>query len=64
MITQVVVILKLDMYNGLGYILPIIILSISYNIVKFFEVETVFYEVSESTGDCFRAFAFNRVLSW
>ena len=48
MITQVVVILKLDMYNGLGYILPIIILSISYNIVKFFEVETVFYEVSES----------------
>ena len=48
MITQVVVILKLDMYNGLGYILPIIILSIAYNIVKFFEVETVYHEVSES----------------
>ena len=33
------------MCGGLGYILPIIILSILYNIVKLFEVETVYHEV-------------------
>ena len=36
---------QLDMCGGLGYILPIIVLSIIYNIVKLFEVETVYHEV-------------------
>ena len=33
------------MCGGLGYILPIVFLSIVYNIVKLFEVETVYHEV-------------------
>ena len=30
------------MCNGLGYIIPIIMFSILYNLVKFFEIETIY----------------------
>jgi hypothetical protein len=29
------------MWNGLGYIIPIVIFSVLYNLVKFLELETV-----------------------
>ena len=35
------------MYHGLGYILPIVLFSIIYNIPKFFEIETVYLEHEE-----------------
>ena len=31
-----------QMWNGLGYIIPIILFSILYNLVKFFEIETIY----------------------
>jgi len=31
-----------QMWNGLGYIIPIIMFSILYNLVKFFEIETIY----------------------
>ena len=38
--------------NGQGYILTIIIFSVAYNIVKFFEFETVMMDVEdEITGE-------------
>jgi len=33
---------KCQMWNGLGYIIPIILFSILYNLVKFFEIETIY----------------------
>ena len=36
-----------NMSNGLGYILPIVAFSILYNVVKFFEIETVYIEAEE-----------------
>ena len=35
------------MCNGLGYILPIVIFSILYNAVKFFELETIYLDYEE-----------------
>ena len=35
------------MYHGLGYILPIVLFSVIYNIPKFFEIETVYLEHEE-----------------
>ena len=32
------------MCNGLGYIVPIVLFSVLYNLVKFFEIETVYIE--------------------
>jgi hypothetical protein len=32
------------MYNGVGYIIPIIGFSLIYNLVKFFEIETIYIE--------------------
>jgi hypothetical protein len=32
------------MYNGVGYIIPIISFSLLYNLVKFFEIETIYIE--------------------
>ena len=38
--------------NGQGYILTIIVFSVAYNIVKFFEFETVMMDVEdEVTGE-------------
>ena len=37
------------MYQGFGYIVVIIIFSILYNILKFFELETVYYVHNVST---------------
>ena len=38
--------------NGQGYILTIIVFSVAYNIVKFFEFETVMMDVEdEITGE-------------
>ena len=36
-----------NMSNGLGYILPIIAFSLLYNVVKFFEIETIYIEADE-----------------
>ena len=35
------------MCNGLGYIVPIVLFSVLYNLVKFFEIETVYLEHEE-----------------
>jgi hypothetical protein len=32
------------MYNGVGYIIPIVVFSVLYNLVKFFEIETVYIQ--------------------
>ena len=36
-----------NMSNGLGYILPIVAFSLLYNVVKFFEIETIYIEADE-----------------
>ena len=36
-----------NMSNGLGYILPIVAFSLLYNVVKFFEIETIYIEAEE-----------------
>ena len=36
-----------NMNNGLGYILPIVAFSLLYNVVKFFEIETIYIEAEE-----------------
>jgi len=36
-----------QMCNGLGYIVPIVLFSVLYNLVKFFEIETVYLEHEE-----------------
>ena len=35
------------MYDGLGYILPILLFSTVYNVGKFFEIETIYLEHEE-----------------
>ena len=41
-----------SVFNGQGYILIIILFSVAYNIIKFFEFETVMIEVEdEITGE-------------
>ena len=40
-----------NMSNGLGYILPIVAFSCLYNVVKFFEIETVYLDSEEWTLD-------------
>ena len=35
------------MWNGLGYIIPIILFSLLYNLVKFFEIETIYLSHEE-----------------
>jgi hypothetical protein len=40
-----------QMYNGLGYILPIVLFSCLYNVVKFFEIETIYLEHEEWVVD-------------
>ena len=41
------------MYQGLGYIVVIILFSFSYNILKFFEFKTVYFQhVSNDTDLC------------
>jgi hypothetical protein len=32
------------MYNGVGYIIPIVVFSLLYNLVKFFEIETIYIQ--------------------
>jgi len=36
------------MCNGLGYIIPIVVFSVLYNVVKFFELETIYLEYEEN----------------
>ena len=41
------------MYQGFGYIAVIIVFSFSYNILKFFELKTVYFkQVSNDSGLC------------